>query len=87
VSAAAEVATCRNCEKTLEGKPYYMGGVAYLPKGRRAPVNYYGGYVCSRRCDHAASLALEQSMPGHGYGQQKLGQEAQRSLENNWPDE
>jgi len=85
-----EVATCRNCGKELRGKPYYMGGRAYLPlpKGGQAPVNFYGGYVCSRQCDYRASLALEQSMPGHN-GQERLGtgSEALRRVNANWPEE
>lgn len=80
-----ESATCRGCGRVLIGKPYYMGGPAYVPGPKReaAKVNFYGGFVCSENCDRRASLALEQTMPGHG-GQQRLGQLAQASLTANW---
>lgn len=83
-----QVATCRHCGQTLRGKPYYTGGSAYLPlpKGGRAPVNYYGGFVCSRSCDYRTSLELEQSMPGHN-GQQRLGDQALARVNSNWPEE
>lgn len=83
-----EVATCRNCGKVLVGKPYFMGGSAYLPGPRmeRAPVNFYGGYVCSYDCDLRASLSLERTMPGHGMTQQSIGTLARESLRRNWPE-
>lgn len=83
-----ETAECRHCRKPLRGKPYHLGGGAYLPlpKGGRAPVNYYGGYVCSRSCDVRTSLELEQSMPGHGYSQKQPGREAMARINSNWPD-
>ena len=83
-----ETAACRRCNKPLRGKPYHTGGSAYLPlpKGGRAPVNYYGGYVCSRTCDYYASLELERSMPGHGPGQKTPSSEAMRCIESNWPE-
>lgn len=67
-----EKATCRNCGKEFIGEPYYKGGGAYH-KGTMEPVkvNFYGGYVCSSNCDYQASLALEQTMPGH-MGQKAL---------------
>ncbi len=78
-------AVCRWCGLVLQGKPYHMGGSAYHPRtGERCPSNHYGGFVCSEQCDRNASLELEQSMPGHGYGQTTLGSSAQRSLINNW---
>lgn len=82
----ADKAVCRNCGKELRGEPYHKGGSAYLPlpKGGRAPVNYYGGYVCSRQCDYRTSLELEQSMPGHSWSQKNLGLEAQASVDSNW---
>ena len=80
-----EVAECRGCRRVLRGKPYWAGGSAYHPDtGERAKVNHYGGFVCSRQCDFNASLRLEESMPGHGYGQTKLGCYAQAALERNW---
>lgn len=87
-SKKEETAECRHCRAPLNGKPYHLGGVAYLPhpSGRRAPVNYYGGYVCSRRCDVRASLELEQSMPGHGFSQREPSREAMRRIESNWPE-
>ena len=83
-----ETAKCRHCGTPLRGKPYHLGGGAYLPlpKGGRAPVNYYGGYVCSRSCDYRACLALEQSMPGHGSGQRQPGREAMARINSNWPE-
>ena len=89
--AARERATCRDCGRELDGDAYCYGGRAFVPRapGSHAPskeakINYYGGFVCSEACDYRASLSLEQSMPGHGYQQQRLGSDAQRSLERNW---
>lgn len=80
-----ETATCRGCGRALRGKPYWTGGLAYVPEtGEQAKANFYGGWVCSRSCDHRSSLELERSMPGHGDGQQRLGCFAQQSLDRNW---
>ena len=82
-----EKATCRNCGKELIGKPYYMGGGAYIKKRgvlEAVPVNHYGGYVCSYACDYKASLELEQSMPGH-QGQRELRGNVLESVRRNWP--
>lgn len=85
-------AVCRGCGRNLQGSPYFKGGQAYVPAANprheydRTPAkrNYYGGWVCSRRCDHRSSLELEQSMPGHGWSQQRLGSAAAQSLAANW---
>lgn len=61
-----EHAKCRHCGVTLRGSPYWKGGVAYLDDGRQAPVNYYGGFVCSHSCDKDACLEMEPSMRGGG---------------------
>ena len=80
-----ETAECRHCRRELKGKPYYMGGPAYIPEtGKRARVNHYGGFVCSRECDFQASVALERSMPGHSYNQQTLGCYSRQSFARNW---
>lgn len=80
-----ETAVCRGCRKVLRGKPYHMGGSAYDPRtGERCRVNFYGGFVCSEDCDRRASLALEQTMPGHGYTQTSIGCYAAESLKQNW---
>ena len=79
------VATCRWCRRELNGKPYYMGGSAFDPKtNERCKINFYGGSVCSRECDFKASLALEQTMPGHSGREQTISCHAQNSLANNW---
>lgn len=80
-------AECRGCRKALRGKPYGMGGRAYLPlpKGGEAKINHYGGYVCSPECDRKASLQLERSMPGHDGSQMSHGCFARESFERNWP--
>ena len=79
-------AVCRGCGLVLNGKPYYMGGFAYHPRtGNRCPSNYYGGFVCSERCDRKASLELEQSMPGH-VGQLSIGSDARQKISDNWPE-
>jgi hypothetical protein len=76
---------CRGCGRTLKGSPYFRGGRAYIPEtGAAARVNYFGGWVCSRTCDHRASLEQEQSMPGHGWQQKTLGSEASAALRRNW---
>lgn len=79
-------AECRGCGKALRGKPYYMGGDAYLPLdegGGRAKANHYGGFVCSYSCDYRAALRLEQSMPGH-VGQHSLGADIARRIAERW---
>jgi hypothetical protein len=61
-----EKATCRGCNKELNGKPYYMGGQAYHPRtNERCKVNFYGGFVCSDECDKRANYDHEASMPGN----------------------
>lgn len=87
-------ATCRGCGRVLIGRNYCYGGDAYVPRpdgsnsGRRAKVNYYGGFVCSRDCDYRSALELEQSMPGHGYSQRSLSPNspAAQRVESNWKD-
>ena len=82
-----KTATCRGCGRELRGKPYYMGGSAHDPKtGKRCPVNHYGGFVCSEVCDERSSLELEQSMPGHGAQQKRIGDDAKRRQTANWRD-
>lgn len=85
----SEQAECRHCRKPLIGKDYCLGGAAYVPDaqgrpGKRAPSSYYGGYVCSEQCDRATALELEQSMPGHGWSQKRLGPDAERRVISNW---
>jgi len=85
-------ATCRHCSRVLIGRAYQYGGAAYIPNaqgraGRRAPVNYYGGYVCSRSCDYRAALALEQDMPGHGYSQKSISGAPLDRVNSNWPEQ
>lgn len=54
-----EQAECRGCRRKLDGKPYSMGGSAYVPDtktrnrpyGVRALGHFYGGYVCSPTCN------------------------------------
>lgn len=78
-------AECRWCKRKLRGKPYYMGGSAFIPEtGEQAKVNHYGGFVCSQRCDYNASLDLEQSMPGHDWRQKTLGTFAAQAHRKNW---
>lgn len=80
-------AVCRGCGLVLRGEPYWAGKPAYHPDtGVQVKVNYYGGFVCSRNCDIKASLELEQSMPGHGFSQKRIGPEAQRRVDHNWPE-
>lgn len=81
-----ETAECRGCGKALRGKPYYMGGRAFdFDTGAEAKACHYGGFVCSRQCDHRACLSLERTMPGHGTGQQTLSCYARDSLRK-WGD-
>lgn len=76
-----EKASCRGCGKPMPGDAYKYGRNSYGHK-----INYYGGYVCSERCDFNASLELERSMPGHGNAQNRLGTFAQDSFDKNWSD-
>jgi ribosomal protein L34E len=83
-----EKAKCRGCGMTLDGEPYSTGGIARIPEtGKRAKVNHYGGWVCSRECDFRASLTLEQSMPGHNVTQKRLSGYAEAALRRNWVDD
>lgn len=82
-----EGAECRHCGAQLIGKPYFMGGNAYLPPERggwQARVNHYGGFVCSENCDYQAALRLEQSMPGHGFRQKTLNPSLAAKIRKNW---
>lgn len=80
-----EVAVCRGCGKHLIGEPYYKGAGAYLPRTMEAAkVNFYGGYVCSERCDFNASLELERTMPGHTASQSSLSSPAHNHYKKNW---
>ncbi len=81
-----ETAKCRGCRRVLIGKPYHMGGPAFIPgpKHEQAKVNFYGGYVCSQDCDRRASLELEGTMPGHPYDQRTLNGPAAEHLRRNW---
>lgn len=79
---------CRGCGRTLKGSPYFKGGRAFIPEtGAAARVNHFGGWVCSRTCDHRASLQQEQSMPGHGNEQKRLSCYAAEALRRNWPED
>jgi len=81
----SDKAKCRHCGLVLDGKPYYMGGVAFHPRTREiCKINYYGGFVCSRECDKGASLDLERSMPGHTRAQERLGYFAKAHYDSNW---
>lgn len=85
MSAADEIATCRGCRRVLRGKPYWAGGFAYHPEtGEQVKSNHYGGWVCSRHCDFKAALELEQTMPGHGYGQRSPGCYPPGHLDRKW---
>lgn len=89
MSEEREPATCRHCRMKLDGVDYMFGGRARHPRTKeQVPSNYYGGYVCSSRCDYQASLELEQSMPGHGCQQKSLSpaSEAYRHYRANWPE-
>lgn len=80
-----EQATCRGCGRALKGHAYWTGKLAYIPEtNEQARANFYGGWVCSRDCDVRASLELEQTMPGHGYGQQTPGCFAMERIRRNW---
>lgn len=77
-------AECRGCARRLIGKPYYMGGPAYIPETReRARVNFFGGFVCSLACDRRVSLGQLSSMPGAGEATQ-LDSHTLESLNRNW---
>jgi len=84
-------AVCRGCGKKLNGSPYFKGGSASVYEDGKykhmAKKNYYGGWVCSRKCDINASSELECSMPGHGtqqYGFSSLDRNAKNRIISNW---
>lgn len=76
---------CRGCGKKLNGNGSPGNGV-YDPKTKQdAKWNYYGGWVCSERCDYNASLELERSMPGHtGQKSLSIGSYSYNSVKSNW---
>lgn len=76
---------CRGCGKPLNGTGL-QGSSVYDPETKtEAKWNYYGGWVCSERCDYNSSLRLEQSMPWHT-GQRNLsaGSSSYESVKKNW---
>jgi len=79
---------CRGCGKYLVGDGSQYNSV-YDPDTRKdAKWNYYGGWVCSKKCDYDSSLALERSMPGHmGQRNLSIGSESYKSVERNWKDQ
>lgn len=80
-------AECRACGKAIFGKPYYSGGNTsrLVPLTWDEPkANYYGGYVCSKKCDYDATLSLEQSMPGHGCSQSELDTQMTKFISSRW---
>lgn len=87
-----ETDKCRYCKRTLIGKPYCFGGVyAYFReygsnKRYEAKTNWYGGFVCSKRCDEKACLAMQSSFPGVGKATMIDGA-ARRHIESNWVDD
>ena len=78
-----EYAVCRNCGTRLDGQPYHLGGEAYLSDGKLARKNWYGGYVCSKTCDIAATLEMKSSFPGAGQARKLDSQEYHR-IEKAW---
>jgi len=62
-----ETAVCRWCRRELIGEPYRFGLPAYDPTTMEpVPVNFYGGFVCSERCDYNVCIEMNSSMPGAG---------------------
>lgn len=82
-------AVCRGCGRKLIGSPSWKAGFARHPEPKGQVYRcYYGGWVCSRRCDVRACVALEQSMPGCGtiHSYQQLSPYAKESINNHWPE-
>lgn len=79
-----EGAKCRGCRRKLRGKPYYLGGSAYIPgTGEKAKINHYGGYVCSRQCDVRVCVDMASGFP-HAGPATSPGCYAKKSIERNW---
>ena len=75
---------CRGCGKVLIGKPYHLGGLAYIPETmERCKINHYGGYVCSEQCDRNVCISVLRSMPGCNNANSPDCFAAQR-LRDNW---
>ena len=84
-----ERATCRGCDRLLDGDAYMYGGRAYVPHDtpgprREALACHYGGFVCSASCDYRACLSLEQTMPGHGHTQTRLDCDLEGRIVEKW---
>lgn len=79
---------CRGCGKLLNGDGS-QGNSVYDPDTKKdAKWNYYGGWVCSKVCDHNSSLELERSMPGHmGQRSLSIGSQSYKSVKRNWEHE
>jgi hypothetical protein len=77
--------TCRGCGKLLEGDGSQFNAV-YDPETKiLAKWNYFGGWVCSERCDYDSCLELERSMPGHmGQRSLSIGSASYRQVKTNW---
>ena len=75
---------CRHCGKRLLQPPHCF---AYDPDtGETAPNNFFGGPVCSRRCDVNECLRMLSSMPGAGLAR-TLDSGCREQVDINWPEE
>jgi hypothetical protein len=76
-----EFTECRGCGHRLV---IGSGGGAYDPETMElAKYNFYGGWVCSRRCDTEVCLRVSSSMPGAGRAT-SLNSHEREQVERNW---
>lgn len=73
---------CRSCGLLLKENHRKEG--VHPATNEVLKCNYYGGYICSKKCDFEASLDIEQSMPGHNSAQYNLGCYSNSHFERNW---
>ena len=65
-----EQAECRGCGLKLIGKPYQFAtkSAKHPVTKEECKVNFYGGYVCSDRCDRRVTDEMKRSIDEHVTG-------------------
>lgn len=71
---------CRCCGLVLRKT---TSGADNPDTGEDAKQNYYGGWVCSKRCDSRECIEMASSMPGAGRTNHPSAY-AQKQIDNNW---
>ncbi len=75
---------CRGCGRELIMS--HDGFHARTAENIEAKTCFYGGFVCSRRCDVKACIEMESSMPGAGFAS-RPGDFSMQQIHDNWDEE